>query len=174
MPKGSSPAAVGEHLGARGGLLDRRPKLPCFVIAWPPAPMRREEHANASGASRVENLDHVRDAPIRFHNLAHAGPERAAIRDEVVIRIDDQEASAVQCERHVRSPPGVAIAQQAAEGHFRVGDPISERCATVPATEDVSAHRAVTSRRDSACSGATANPAWRQPSSPPATGWTFL
>jgi hypothetical protein len=51
---------------------------------------RREEDPNAGGTSRLENLDHVRYAPIRFRHLTQSGLELSAIRDEVIVRIDDQ------------------------------------------------------------------------------------
>jgi hypothetical protein len=79
VAKGSSPAAVGEDLGARGGLLDRGPEFPSLVIARAPAPVRREEDPHAGGARRLENLDHVRHASIRFHHLPHPGPQLSAI-----------------------------------------------------------------------------------------------
>src|SRR5262245_15612665 len=90
VAKGTAPGAVGKHLPARAGLLDRGPKCPGLVVARAPAMVRREEDPGAGRTSRLQNLDHVRYAPIRFHDLANPRPQLSAIRDEVVVRIDDQ------------------------------------------------------------------------------------
>src|SRR5262245_57121686 len=100
-PKGAAPGAVGEDLRARPGFLDRGPEFPLLVVADAPAMMRREEDLNARGTSRLENLDHVRDASVRFRHFAHSRPQLSAIRDEVIVGIDHQQSRPLQSKRYV-------------------------------------------------------------------------
>src|SRR5215510_2939477 len=99
VAKSSAPGAGGEVLRARGAFLDRCPESPRFVVAGAPAMVRCEVDSDTGGPSRFENLDHVRYAPISFNHLADSGPQLTALRDEVVVLIDNQEPRLIQSKR---------------------------------------------------------------------------
>src|SRR5262245_2358265 len=135
VAKGPAPGAVGVDLRARAGLLDRGPKFPCLVVARAPAMVRREEDPGAGVTSRLQDPDHVRYKPIRFHDLANSGPQLSAIRDEVVVRIDDQKPRLVQSKGHIGHgfsplrgsnsgcadhPPGSGIRDPAGDSRYLV------------------------------------------------------
>ena len=63
--------------------------------------MQCVEDLNADVSRRLEDLAHVRDAPVGFGNPLEAVPHFAAFGNEVVVRIDHNEAGAASAVFHV-------------------------------------------------------------------------
>src|SRR5258708_39583933 len=100
----AAPRAVFKDLARPGGLLNRRNVLPSLVVAWPISTMQRIEDANARLSRSIQDLQHVRDASIRFSDVLQTIPYFAALGNEIVERIDHQKCSdlfLVCCVLHV-------------------------------------------------------------------------
>jgi len=85
----AAPGAEFEGLVLPRRALDRRDVFPGFVIARTVTVVHGIEHSKLGLTRSVQNLQHMRDAAICFSNGLDAGPDLAAFRDEVVIRIDN-------------------------------------------------------------------------------------
>src|SRR5271165_6368426 len=84
----AAPRAVFEGLSLPRYLLNRRNVLPGFVVARTVSTMHRVEDAKPCVARGIQDLQHMRNAVIRFCNTPNAVPYLASIGNEVVIRID--------------------------------------------------------------------------------------
>ena len=78
----AAPRAVFKSLPCPRGLLDRRNVLPGLIVARTIAMMDGVEDAKLRLARGVEDLQHVRNAVVRFGNSLDAGPEFAALGNE--------------------------------------------------------------------------------------------
>src|SRR5271166_2514522 len=74
------------------GLLNRRDVLPRLVVARAVAAMQRVENPDIGRAGGVEDLAHVRDTLVGFGDGLQAVPNFAALGNEIVVRIDHEEA----------------------------------------------------------------------------------
>src|SRR4051794_22336319 len=72
--------------------LDRRDVRPVLVVAGPVPMMQGVEDLNVGVARRPQDLTHVLDAAVGFGNSFQAVPYLAALGDEVVVRIDHDQA----------------------------------------------------------------------------------
>src|SRR5262249_20382088 len=86
----ATPRAVFEALVLPRCLLNGRNVLPSLVIARAISMMQRIEDAKPRLPRGSQDLQHVRNAVIRFCNSADATPELASLGNEVVVRIDHQ------------------------------------------------------------------------------------
>src|SRR5215471_10635807 len=86
----AAPRPVLEGLAQPRGLLHRRDVLPGLVVTGTVATMRRVEDAYSRAPRRIQNLQHMRDAVVRFGDLLHAVPKLSALGDEVVVRVDHE------------------------------------------------------------------------------------
>src|SRR5262249_46844397 len=84
----ATPSAVFEALVRPRCLLNWRNVLPVLIVARTIAMMHGIEDAKLRLACRVEDLQHVANAVVRFRNSFDMGPEFAAFGNEVVVGID--------------------------------------------------------------------------------------
>jgi hypothetical protein len=70
-------------------------------VAWPVSVVQCVQDLNAGVSRRLEDLDHVRHAPVGCGNPLEAVPYFAALGDEVVVRIDHHEAGDASAVRHL-------------------------------------------------------------------------
>src|SRR6476469_7266646 len=89
----TSPRAVFERLTRPGSLLDRRNILPRLVVAGTIATMKRIENTKLGRARRIQDLEHIGNTIIRFGHRLQVRPEFATLRNEIVVRIDDEKRS---------------------------------------------------------------------------------
>ena len=88
--KGPAPSSVSEDMSLRGGGLDGRHRLPMTVqIAFAPTMVRGDENLHATRTSRREDLAHMLDDIVRLQGRAAEFVKLAALRQEVVVGIDD-------------------------------------------------------------------------------------
>src|SRR4029077_7169059 len=99
----AAPGAVLEDPSLPSRLLDRRDVLPGLVVAGAVAMMRRIEDAQPGLARRVQDPQHVRNAAIGFRDRLDPVPDLAALGDEVVVGVDDEERGELLVVVHVRS-----------------------------------------------------------------------
>src|SRR5579871_55226 len=87
----------GANLAAPGAIFERPPPccflnwsnvVPRLVVAETIAPMHRIENPQTGFSRRVKNLFHMRNTLVPFRNALDSIPYFAVLRDEVVIRID--------------------------------------------------------------------------------------
>src|SRR5262249_49220573 len=89
----ATPRAVFEDLSQPSCLLDRRNVLPGLVVAWTVSTMQRIENAKLRLPRGIQDLQHMRNAVIRFCNSPDAVPYLASLGNEIVIRIDHEKCS---------------------------------------------------------------------------------
>src|SRR5262245_35419846 len=87
----AAPRAVFEGLAPPCRLLNGSDVLPGLVVARPVAMVQGIEYPKLRLPCRIEDLQHVRNAIVRFGDRANAVPELAALGNEVVVGIDYQE-----------------------------------------------------------------------------------
>src|SRR6185369_4070392 len=89
----TAPRAVFEGLTQPASLLDRRQVFPGLVVARTVLTMQRIENAKLRLPRSIEDLQHMRNAPIGFCNTFETIPELASLGNEIVVRIDDEKCS---------------------------------------------------------------------------------
>src|SRR5271155_4571613 len=88
----SAPGPVSENMSRRGGGLDGRHRLPMFIgIAFAPTMVRGDEDLDAIRPSGGEDLPHMLDNIVRLECRAAEFVELAALRQKVVVGIDDKQ-----------------------------------------------------------------------------------
>src|SRR5262249_33381592 len=103
----ATPGPILEGLMRPGCLLDGSNVLPGLVVALTVPMMQRIENAQPCLPRSIQDLQHVRNTIIRFCDSLQAVPYLASFGNEVVVRIDHQESSALLfiCPRHGNSLP---------------------------------------------------------------------
>src|SRR5499426_76287 len=91
----TAPRAVFEALMPPRRLLNGRNVLPGLIVARTVPMMHCIEDPKFRNSRRVQDLQHMGNAAIRFGNSANAAPYLASLGNEVVIRIDHQKRSDV-------------------------------------------------------------------------------
>ncbi|MFM0339782.1 hypothetical protein [Paraburkholderia fungorum] len=66
--------------------------VPAFVIAWPPATMRYIEDLNAGFAGGADGCAQIVEKPDVIRDRLDYWKDLAAMRQEIVVRIDQQKA----------------------------------------------------------------------------------
>src|SRR5262245_33285045 len=84
----ATPCAEFEALALPRGSLYRRNVSPRFVIACTIPMMHSIEDAKLHCARHIQDLQHVGNAVVCFGDSFDAGPDLAALGNEVVVRID--------------------------------------------------------------------------------------
>jgi hypothetical protein len=84
----ATPGAILEALSCQRRFLNGRNVLPRLVVARTVAMMHGIENRQLRLAGGVEDLQHMSNAVIRFGDSPNAGPDLAALGNEVVVRID--------------------------------------------------------------------------------------
>src|SRR5215469_7806891 len=87
----AAPGAVFESPPRPRRLLSRRNVLPGLIVARTIAMVHGIKDAKLRLARGVDDLQHVRNAVVRFGYSFDAGPEFAAFGNEVVVRIHHQQ-----------------------------------------------------------------------------------
>src|SRR5215831_13808044 len=87
----ATPCAVFEALVLPRGSLDRRDVRPCFVVACTISMMHGIEDAKLRCARGIQDLQHVGNAFVCFSDSFDAGPDLAALGNEVVVGIHHQQ-----------------------------------------------------------------------------------
>src|SRR5262249_46957828 len=91
-PDLAAPRAIFAYFVPPIRSLYRRDVLPRLVIASPVHMMKRVEDTQPGPACRCEHFLHVQDAVVGLCDLFHTIPYESALGDEVVVRVNDQEA----------------------------------------------------------------------------------
>src|SRR5215469_7716866 len=89
----ATPFAVFESLVLPRGSLNRRNVGPRLVVARTISMMHRIEDTKLGCARGIQDLHHVGNAAVCFSDRLDAGPDLAALGNEVVVRIDHQEGT---------------------------------------------------------------------------------
>jgi hypothetical protein len=105
-PDLATPCTVFERLSLPCRLLYGRNVFPGLVVAGTVTTMRRIEDPKPRLPCRMQDLQHMRNAVIRFCNHADAVPYLAAFGYEIVIGINHQKRGELSAVRQV--PHGVA------------------------------------------------------------------
>ena len=84
----AASGSVFERLARPCCFLNRRQILPRLVVARPIAPVQRVENANAGSPRGIEDLTHVRNAPVGFGDTLQAIPYFPALGNVIVVRVD--------------------------------------------------------------------------------------
>src|ERR1700756_1176311 len=106
--KTSAPSSVSENMSLCGGGLDGRHRLPLTVeITFAPTMVRGDEDLYAMGPGSGEDLSHMLDDVVRLECRAAEFVELAALRQEVVVGIDDKQPRQFRLRelRHIPVPP---------------------------------------------------------------------
>src|SRR5262252_9169906 len=85
----ATPCAVFEGLVLPRGSLNRRNVGPRFVVPGTISMMHGIEDAKLHCARGIQDLQHIGNAVVRFSDSFDAGPDLAALGNEVVVGIDD-------------------------------------------------------------------------------------
>src|ERR1700739_2952298 len=90
--KPPAPSSIRESTSLSGRGLHWRHCLPTTVgIIFAPAMVRGDEDLRASRSSGPQDLPHILDDVVRLKRRAAEFVELAALREEVVVRVDDKQ-----------------------------------------------------------------------------------
>src|SRR5215469_2342900 len=101
-PDLAAPCAVFKSLSVPCRLLYWRNVFPSLIVARTVTTMQCIEDTKLRLPRRVQYLQHMRNAVIRFCNSPNAVPYFAAFGNKIVIRIDHQKRSELSAVRQVR------------------------------------------------------------------------
>src|SRR5262249_45944024 len=87
----TAPFAARESVALHDGLLARARMVPVIIVAWFPAPMRHDEHLDARGSHRAPDGTQIVEKMDALGDLLDSRPQLAALRQEVVVGIDEKE-----------------------------------------------------------------------------------
>jgi hypothetical protein len=91
----ATPGAELKGLSRPSRLLNGRNLFPCLIVSRTVSVMHRIENPQLRLTCGIQDLQHMRHALIRLGDGANAIPYLAALRNEVVIGIDNQKCGAV-------------------------------------------------------------------------------
>src|SRR5215469_16205523 len=91
----AAPCAVFESLSRPRKLLDRRNVLPVLVVARAVTMMQRIEDAKLRLPRSIQDLQHMRNATIRFCNGPNSVPYLPTFRHESGVGVDDEKGGDV-------------------------------------------------------------------------------
>ena len=116
------PGAVFEALSHPRRLLNGRDVLPGLVVARTISTMRHIEDTKLRLPRRIQDLQHMRNAVIRFGNSPNAVPYLAAFGNEIVVGIDHKKRSDVSVvSDFCHDPSGLCELSRELPGHTRCG-----------------------------------------------------
>src|SRR5215813_13581188 len=90
-PDLAAPGPILESLSLPASPLNRYNVFPCFVVAGTVTTMHRIEDAQARATRSIQDLQRVWNAIVCFGDSLNAIPDLAALGNEIIVRIDNQE-----------------------------------------------------------------------------------
>src|SRR5690348_16250833 len=94
----SAPGAVFESLVRPSCFLDGRNVFPCLVVALAVAMVQGIEDAKLRPPRSVQDLQHMRNTSVCFGDRLQTVPDFAALRNEIVVGVNDDECGDLFCE----------------------------------------------------------------------------